>query len=71
MEFKTYPFSAKKYAARLPKLDNGVETKRHAVTIVGGHWSGVASSRQRLVFLADEADDPFATERHSHLAPEP
>ena len=36
MEFKTYPFTAKKYAAKVPKLDNGVETKRHAVTIVGG-----------------------------------
>ncbi|WP_421377316.1 FAD-dependent oxidoreductase [Paraburkholderia sp. DD10] len=36
MEFKTYPFSAKKYAATVPKLDNGIETKRHAVTIVGG-----------------------------------
>jgi 3-(3-hydroxy-phenyl)propionate hydroxylase len=42
MEFKTYPFSAKKYAARLPKLDNGVETKRHAVTIVGGGPVGLA-----------------------------
>jgi 3-(3-hydroxy-phenyl)propionate hydroxylase len=36
MEFKTYPFSAKKYAAKVPELDNGVEAKRHAVTIVGG-----------------------------------
>ena len=42
MEFKPYPFSAKKYAARLPKLDNGVETKRHAVTIVGGGPVGLA-----------------------------
>ncbi|WP_062638759.1 FAD-dependent oxidoreductase [Caballeronia arationis] len=36
MEFKTYPFTAKKYAAKLPQLDNGIEAKRHAVTIVGG-----------------------------------
>ncbi|WP_128595140.1 FAD-dependent oxidoreductase [Paraburkholderia kirstenboschensis] len=36
MEFKTYPFTAKKYAATVPMLDNGIETKRHAVTIVGG-----------------------------------
>jgi 3-(3-hydroxy-phenyl)propionate hydroxylase len=42
MEFKPYPFSAKKYAARLPRLDNGVETKRHAVTIVGGGPVGLA-----------------------------
>ncbi|MFX1676582.1 FAD-dependent oxidoreductase [Paraburkholderia sp. A2WS-5] len=36
MEFKTYPFSAKKFAATAPALDNGLEIKRHAVTIVGG-----------------------------------
>jgi 3-(3-hydroxy-phenyl)propionate hydroxylase len=36
MEFKTYPFTAKKYAAKVPKLNKGIETKRHAVTIVGG-----------------------------------
>ena len=36
MEFKPYPFTAKEYAAKVPKLDNGIETKRHAVTIVGG-----------------------------------
>ncbi|MDE1180820.1 FAD-dependent oxidoreductase [Paraburkholderia sp.] len=36
MEFKTYPFSAKKYPAKVPQLDNGIEVRRHAVTIVGG-----------------------------------
>ncbi|CAB3636405.1 FAD-dependent oxidoreductase [Paraburkholderia rhynchosiae] len=36
MEFKPYPFSAKKYAAKVPQLDNGIEARRHAVTIVGG-----------------------------------
>ncbi|CAB3786016.1 3-(3-hydroxy-phenyl)propionate/3-hydroxycinnamic acid hydroxylase [Paraburkholderia caffeinitolerans] len=42
MEFKTYPFTAKKYAGQVPKLDNGIETKRHAVTIVGGGPVGLA-----------------------------
>ncbi len=42
MEFKTYPFTAKKYASRVPKLDNGIETKRHAVTIVGGGPVGLS-----------------------------
>ncbi|TDY15776.1 3-(3-hydroxy-phenyl)propionate hydroxylase [Paraburkholderia sp. BL6665CI2N2] len=42
MEFKTYPFTAKKYAAAVPMLDNGIETKRHAVTIVGGGPVGLA-----------------------------
>ena len=42
-EFKDYPFTAKHYEAELPALADGVETKRHAVTIVGGgpvglHW---------------------------------
>ncbi|MDR5748146.1 FAD-dependent oxidoreductase [Caballeronia sp. LZ029] len=42
MEFKTYPFTAQKYAPSVPKLDNGIETKRHAVTIVGGGPVGLA-----------------------------
>src|SRR5471032_174273 len=42
MEFKPYPFTAKKYAAKVPKLDNGIETKRHAVTIVGGGPVGLS-----------------------------
>jgi 3-(3-hydroxy-phenyl)propionate hydroxylase len=42
MEFKTYPFTAKKYAAKVPQLGNGIETKRHAVTIVGGGPVGLA-----------------------------
>ena len=35
-EFKDYPFEAKHYEAELPALADGVETKRHAVAIVGG-----------------------------------
>ncbi|MBC8750153.1 MULTISPECIES: FAD-dependent oxidoreductase [Paraburkholderia] len=42
MEFKAYPFTAKKYAGQMPNLDNGIETKRHAVTIVGGGPVGLA-----------------------------
>ena len=35
-QFKPYPFTAKKYAARVPQLKDGVDAQRHAVTIVGG-----------------------------------
>jgi 3-(3-hydroxy-phenyl)propionate hydroxylase len=42
MEFKPYPFTAKHYAARLPQLQDGVDVKRHAVTIVGGGPVGLA-----------------------------
>ena len=41
-EFKDYPFTAKHYEAELPALADGVETKRHAVTIVGGGPVGLA-----------------------------
>lgn len=40
--FKPYPFEAKQYAARLPELDQGRETRRHAVTIAGGGPVGLA-----------------------------
>ncbi|SAK80465.1 FAD-dependent oxidoreductase [Caballeronia calidae] len=40
--FKPYPFTAKKYAARIPQLQHGVDVKRHAVTIVGGGPVGLA-----------------------------
>ncbi|HKR42144.1 MAG TPA: FAD-dependent oxidoreductase [Paraburkholderia sp.] len=40
--FKPYPFEAKQYAARLPELEGGRETQRHAVTIVGGGPVGLA-----------------------------
>ncbi|WP_233868563.1 FAD-dependent oxidoreductase [Paraburkholderia adhaesiva] len=42
IEFKPYPFEARKYAARIPELDNGRETQRHTVTIVGGGPVGFA-----------------------------
>lgn len=42
VEFKPYPFEAKQYDARIPELDSGRETQRHAVTIVGGGPVGLA-----------------------------
>jgi 3-(3-hydroxy-phenyl)propionate hydroxylase len=41
-EFKPYPFAAKQYDARVPELEGGRETARHAVTIVGGGPVGFA-----------------------------
>ncbi|WP_225032244.1 FAD-dependent oxidoreductase [Paraburkholderia sp. XV] len=41
-QFKPYPFTAKKYAARVPQLKEGVDAQRHAVTIVGGGPVGLA-----------------------------
>ncbi|GJH02344.1 FAD-dependent oxidoreductase [Paraburkholderia terrae] len=41
-QFKPYPFTAKQYAARVPQLKQGVDTQRHAVTIVGGGPVGLA-----------------------------
>lgn len=41
-QFKPYPFTAKKYAARVPQLKDGVDVLRHAVTIVGGGPVGLA-----------------------------
>ena len=42
-EFKSYPFTAKQYDARLPALDNnGTEARRHRVAIVGGGPVGFA-----------------------------
>ena len=43
-EFKQYPFKAKRYGARLPALDNGVEAKRHPVVIVGGGPVGLTAA---------------------------
>lgn len=61
MEFTTYPFTAKKYAASVPKLDNGIETKRHAVTVVGGGPVGLAVAlglaNHGVACVLIEADD--------------
>lgn len=60
-EFKPYPFTAKRYGARLPALADGVETKRHAVAIVGGGPVGLALAlglaNHGLASVLIEADD--------------
>ncbi|WP_028224306.1 FAD-dependent oxidoreductase [Paraburkholderia ferrariae] len=40
--FQPYPFEAKHYAARIPELEAGRETRRHPVAIVGGGPVGLA-----------------------------
>ncbi|MGU7775298.1 FAD-dependent oxidoreductase [Burkholderia sp. MR1-5-21] len=40
--FKPYPFVAERHAARLPACDNGIDTRRHRVAIVGGGPVGLA-----------------------------
>jgi 3-(3-hydroxy-phenyl)propionate hydroxylase len=61
VEFKPYPFEARQYAARIPELDNGCETQRHAVTIVGGGPVGFAVAlglaRQGVRSVLIEADE--------------
>ena len=42
MEFKHYPFTAKRYAGLLPTRAHGIEVKRHAVAIIGGGPVGLA-----------------------------
>ena len=60
-EFKDYPFTAKHYEAELPALADGVETKRHAVTIVGGGPVGLALAlglaNHGVASVVIEADD--------------
>src|SRR5918995_1225473 len=60
-EFKDYPFEAKHYEAELPALADGVETKRHAVTIVGGGPVGLALAlglaNHGVASVVIEADD--------------
>lgn len=41
-EFRPYPFTARRYEARLPVLTAGAETQRHRVAIVGGGPVGLA-----------------------------
>ena len=60
-EFKPYPFTATKYAACIPALNDGVETKRHAVTIVGGGPVGLCVAlglaNHGVASVLIEADD--------------
>ncbi len=43
-EFKSYPFEAKRYDARLPELKGGTEAKRHPVVVVGGGPVGLTTA---------------------------
>ncbi|WP_175999441.1 FAD-dependent oxidoreductase [Burkholderia stabilis] len=42
IEFKPYPFVAERHPAHLPACDDGVDTHRHRVAIVGGGPVGLA-----------------------------
>jgi 3-(3-hydroxy-phenyl)propionate hydroxylase len=59
--FKPYPFTAKRHEARLPALAEGLETKRHAVAIVGGGPVGLALAlglaNHGVASVVIEADD--------------
>ncbi|HRO61259.1 MAG TPA: FAD-dependent oxidoreductase [Burkholderiaceae bacterium] len=58
---KPYPFTAKKYPARLPELRSGVEARRHPAVIVGGGPVGFATALGLANFgvpsVLIEADD--------------
>lgn len=60
-EFTPYPFTGRRYPARLPALDGGSETRRHPVAIVGGGPVGLATAlglaRQGIASVLIEADD--------------
>jgi 3-(3-hydroxy-phenyl)propionate hydroxylase len=59
--FKPYPFSAKKYPAKLPTLENGRDARRHPVTIVGGGPVGLTTAlglaKHGVPSVLIEADD--------------
>ena len=61
IEFKPYPFAARKYTARMPALDNGVDARRRPVVIVGGGPVGLATAlglaRHGIASVLIEADD--------------
>lgn len=61
IEFKPYPFEARVYDARVPELAHGCETRRHAVTIVGGGPVGLAIAlglaNYGIASVLVEADD--------------
>ena len=61
VEFKPYPFKAKRYAASLPRLEYGADARRHAVTIVGGGPVGLAVAlglaNHGIASVLIEADD--------------
>lgn len=60
-EFKPYPFSARHYDAKLPKLEHGIEVKPHPVVIVGGGPVGLSVAlglaNHGIASVLIEADD--------------
>jgi len=59
--FQPYPFAAKTYAAAVPALRDGVETRRHKVAIVGGGPVGLTLAlglaSHGIASVLIEADD--------------
>jgi 3-(3-hydroxy-phenyl)propionate hydroxylase len=59
--FAQYPYTARRFPARLPPLQFGKEARAHAVVIVGGGIVGLATAlalaRQRVPSVVIEADD--------------
>ena len=47
IDFKPYPFVAERHPAHLPACDDGIDTHRHRVAIVGG---GPSASPSRSVW---------------------
>lgn len=65
MQFATYPFAAKHYAARRPDLAGSVERTRHRVAIIGGGPVGLSLALGLANFgvpsLVIEADERVCT----------
>ena len=63
--FVPYPFSAKRHAARLPGVVDGVEDSAHPVVIVGGGPVGLATAlgfaNHGIASIVLEADDAVCT----------
>ena len=60
-QFKPYPFTAKHYPPSLPKLEDGVERRRHPVVVVGGgpvgYCTALGLANHGVAVVLLEADD--------------